>query len=118
MPSIIPELYNYSEVGPVLLRLGLAILLLRFGYFSIFKGEKGQEKITGIIQILIAAFLVLGLFTQIAALLIILILLADAAVSKIKKIAVPDKMIKFIIFLIALSLVFLGPGLFSIDLPL
>jgi len=61
----------------------------------------------GIIQWLAAIFLFLGLFTQIAA------FLAIATVFNIK-----PKILKLMIISVALSLMLLGPGLFSFDLPL
>lgn len=117
MPSIFPKLLNYSHLVPFILRLSLAAVLLRFGYLK-FKAFSKYEKTTGVVQILSAIFLLLGLFTQIASLLIILLALGEIIESKIKRVAITRKAIKLLILAMALSLVLLGPGLFAIDLPL
>lgn len=117
MPSIFPELFNYSYLAPFILRLSLAAVLLRFGYLK-FKSFSRYEKITGAVQILSAIFLLLGLFTQIASLLVILLALGEIIESKIKKVAIARKDLKLLILAMALSLALLGPGLFAIDLPL
>lgn len=107
MPSVFPELFNYSQIAPFILRIALAIVLVRFGYSAIFKIITRREKAIGIIQWLTAIFLFLGFLTQIAA------VLAIVTVFNIK-----SKMLKLMIVVTALSLILLGPGLFSIDLPL
>jgi len=98
MLSVFPWLFNYSQIAPFILRLGLGIVLIRVGY---------KNGIIGIVQILTAVFLFLGLLTQPAA------LLAMIASYKIK-----ERKLMFLIFAVALSLILLGPGLFSFDLPL
>jgi hypothetical protein len=107
MLSVFPELFNYSQIAPFILRISLAIVLVRFGYLAIFKTITRREKTIGIIQWLAAIFLFLGFLTQIAAFLTI------ATVFNVK-----PKIPKLMIASAALSLMFLGPGLFSIDLPL
>ena len=98
MLSVFPELFNYSQIAPFILRIALGIILIRIGYKSGF---------IGIIQILTAVFLFLGLFIQIAAPLAII------ACYKIR-----EKKLALMIVATALSLILLGPGLFSFDLPL
>lgn len=107
MLSVFPELFNYSQIAPLILRLGLAIVLARLGYLAVFKTITKCEKITGLIQILAAIFLFLGFLTQVAA------LLAITTVFNVK-----SKILKLLIVSVALSLMLLGPGLLSIDLPL
>ena len=107
MLSVFPELFNYSQIAPFILRISLAIVLVRFGYLAIFKTITRREKAMGIIQWLAAILLFLGFLTQIAAVLAIVI------VFNIK-----SKTLKLMIISVALSLMLLGPGLFSLDLPL
>jgi len=109
MLSVFPELFNYSQIAPFLLRVSLGIVLIRFGYLAVFKTAPATkyEKAIGIVWILSALFFFLGLLTQVAGLLTIV------TVFKINQ-----KILKFMILVIALSLIFLGPGLFSFDLPL
>ncbi|MCX6731524.1 MAG: hypothetical protein NTX55_00865 [Candidatus Parcubacteria bacterium] len=98
MLSVFPELFNYSQIAPLIFRIALAVILIRIGY---------KNGLIGIVQILTAVLLFLGLFTQIAG------LLAIGACYKIK-----ERKLMLLIFAIAVSLMLLGPGLFSIDLPL
>jgi hypothetical protein len=107
MLSVFPELFNYSQIAPFILRISLAVILVRFGYLAIFKTITRHEKTIGIIQWLAAIFLFLGFLTQIAA------ILAIAAVFNIK-----PKTQKLMVIAVAVSLILLGPGLFSFDLPL
>jgi hypothetical protein len=107
MLSVFPELFNYSQIAPFILRIALSIVLVRFGYLAIFKTIARREKTIGIIQWLAAIFLFLGFLTQIAA------FLAIVTVFNIK-----PKISKLMIVSVALSLMLLGPGLFSFDLPL
>ena len=107
MLSVFPELFNYSQIAPLLLRLSLGIVLIRIGYLTIFKTITKKEKFVGGIQVIASVFLFLGLFTQIAS------LLAIATVFNVNQ-----KALKLMIFVVALSLMLLGPGLFSFDLPL
>lgn len=72
-----------------------------------------------VVEILGGALLIVGLYTQVAALaLSILLTLAIIAVRKNKRVF--DLSLDFLsmLLLITLSLMFLGPGFYSIDLPL
>jgi hypothetical protein len=107
MLSVFPELFNYSQFGPFFLRLALAIVLIKIGYLAIFKPLKKYERAIGIAQWISALFLLLGFLTQIGALI--------ALITSFKA---EQKIMKPMIVAVALSLLFLGPGLLSFDLPL
>lgn len=98
MLSVFPQLFDYSQLAPLILRVGLGVILIKVGYKNGFVGA---------LQILAAVFIILGLFIQVAA------LLALATCYKIK-----EKKIMLLVVAVALSLIFLGPGLISLDLPL
>lgn len=109
MLSVFPELLNYSQVAPLILRLCLSVVLIKWGYLNVFKGNEKKEKILGAGQFLSAVLLVTGLLVQPVALL-------AAATAIIEK--KDEKFLKFVVIANALSLMVLGPGLFSLDLPL
>jgi uncharacterized membrane protein YphA (DoxX/SURF4 family) len=111
MLSIFPWLFNYSQIAPFILRIVLAVALISLN-FSRIKNEDKYLKASAGAQCLAGLSLFLGIFTQAGALLAIIAIIADV----IKK--QRSKMLGLLIFAIALSLLFLGPGLFSIDLPL
>jgi ABC-type Na+ efflux pump permease subunit len=111
MLSIFPWLFNYSQVAPLILRIVLAVALVALN-FSRMKNEDRYLRVSAGAQCLAALSLFLGIFTQAGALLAIIAIIADV----IKK--QRDKLLGLLIFAIALSLLFSGPGLFSLDLPL
>lgn len=113
--SIFPELYNYSAVAPFILRVALGIMLIKNG--------GGKEKTFGSVGNLISAvtgvFLIIGFYTQLAA-------IVASVLSLIKIFSTfgnndkPNHIFGyyFLSLVIAMSLTLIGPGIFSIDLPL
>jgi uncharacterized membrane protein YphA (DoxX/SURF4 family) len=120
MASVFPELFNYSQLAPFILRVALALILAQTAFLSEVKSPDKKEKIIGIIKILSAIFILIGMLTQIAAMIIAILALFRAVDAKIKKIVIaPErKLLDSLIFVISISLILSGPGLFSIDLPL
>jgi uncharacterized membrane protein YphA (DoxX/SURF4 family) len=117
MLSVFPELLNYSHVAPFILRIALAIILLRIVHLNL--KEPGKcPKVCLVIKTISAGLLLAGFLTQAASLLTVFVIIAGVVRLKIKKEPVPEKKLKFLILVIALSLIFLGPGMFSFDLPL
>ncbi len=110
MLSLFPQLFNYSQMAPFLLRLALAIVL--------FLTARQTGKTFATIKILSGILLLLGLFTQAAAIIVIALTLSEIIIAKKKQLVIEDKMSKVMVIVIALSLLLLGPGLFSFDLPL
>ncbi len=117
MLSVFPQLLDYSFFAPFILRVGLALVALRLGYLNL-KEVKKFPKTTGAMLVIGAIFLALGFLTQIAVLLIIIAGLAEVIRAKIKELPVPEKTLKFLVFVAAVSLILLGSGAFAIDLPL
>lgn len=136
MLSIFPNLFNYSQIAPFILRIAVGVIFVAHGYPKLFKNfgstvqffesiklkpSKYLAVIVGVSEFFSGIALILGFFTQIAALLIaIIMLVAMVYVKKIKfkKGLVDGYEFDLILFAAALSLVFLGPGAFAIDLPL
>lgn len=121
MLSIFPELLNYSQLSPLILRIALAVVFLYFGCISLKAEKTGCWKcggIEGALKIIIGLFLLAGFLTQIAAILASLAMIAEATKEKMAGGFVKRKILKFLIFSIGASLALLGPGLLAIDLPL
>jgi uncharacterized membrane protein YphA (DoxX/SURF4 family) len=110
MLSVFPELFNYSQIAPFLLRVALGIILI-----SSF--DKTDKKF-GIIKILMSILLLIGLFVQPTVIVIIAVLLAEVIILKKKNLPIEKKSLTVLIIVVCVSLLFLGPGLFSFDLPL
>ena len=115
MPSLFPELFNFSFVAPFVLRIALGIPLIIGGFRKIIAKEKTPQRILGGIVFLSGIFLVIGLFTQAATIAVSLIIIN----SIIKKGRHPRSWTeRFIKLAIAVSLILTGPGMFAFDLPL
>lgn len=107
MPNIFPELLNFSQVAPFILRVILAVVLSQMGY-RLFKLAERREKIIGVTEILSSVFLIIGLFTQVAA------IVSLVAISN----KTENKSLRLMMAAASVSLALLGPGIYSFDLPL
>ncbi len=106
MLSVFPTLLDWWLVAPVILRAALGLAFIHEAY-----AERQTQKIIALIKLLAGGLLILGLTTQAAALVGAIICLyelwrRETNDSRLLKLA------------IAVSLLFLGPGFFTLDLPL
>ena len=115
-------MFTYDQAAPFILRLILGITLAYFGYRKIQKRGKSSGSNTiiyGAIEILVAIFLIIGLFTQLAAMINAVILIIKLGYKIRDKAFLSDGINYYILLLvIALSVIVLGPGWFAFDLPL
>ena len=122
MPSLFPYLFTFDQAAPFILRIVLGITLAYFGYRKIQKRGKSSGSnsiIYGAIEIIIAIFLVIGLFTQLAAILNAVILIIKLGYKIRDRAFLTDGINYYILLLaIAIAVIFLGPGWFAFDLPL
>lgn len=117
--SVFPSLLEYSQFAPFILRIALAVVLFMTDSLLLLRGCSEEcNKISKIIQILLATLLILGLFIQPVAMIIVLLIMIDTIITTAKKANIENSILKFLIIAISLSLILLGPGLFSLDLPL
>ncbi len=70
--SVFPSLFSYTLLGIFVLRLALGLVILRLAFTTLFKINRPESWIkgTGIVLLLVSILLVIGLYTQIAALLV------------------------------------------------
>lgn len=131
MLSTFPDLFTFMLVSPLILRLVLAFSFFDFGYKKIKNRAAGAAALGGmgtkqgafwlmvlaIIEIAVGALFVAGAFTQIAAILAILIL-AAGILSKGYRSAVLLENRRYLVVLaaVALSLLFMGAGFLAVDL--
>ena len=134
MLSVFPALFTYSFFAPLLLRLVVGLVFIDLGIIA-FKGERERWlislstllvpkpalvlKIIATVEIVGGILLILGLFTQLAALILGVLTFCQAFIEY-KDPAILKRNLVFytLILTITLSLLLLGPGAFSIDLPL
>lgn len=129
MLSAFPELYNYSYFAPSLLRLATGAFFIIYGSKNIFSVGGGDSqtkakltipKILGVLEFLCGALLLVGLFVQPVAIAMSAILIAAMVFRSGPEFggAGGQYGLRLILLVVLLSLVVLGPGLFSLDLPL
>jgi uncharacterized membrane protein YphA (DoxX/SURF4 family) len=122
MLSLFPSFLTYGLVAPLVIRLVLGVTLAYFGYRKVVdRGDSsGSNSPTyGVMEIVLGIFLLVGLFTQLAALLNVVILLIKLGFKAKQGKLFSDGVNYYVLLLaMAISLIFSGPGFFAFDLPL
>ena len=120
MLSVFPYFLTYSAIGTFLIRIILGLVLLHWTYVAWKKssktaGTKGLSLIEGIVGLL----LIIGLWTQVAALIAIVDLIIRVGHKISKKAFLTDGVNYYLILLVlAISLFFTGAGFWAFDYPL
>lgn len=117
MLSLFPELYTYQQLAPLILRVSLAVILFVYAYRN-YKNPEVFIKTTSFIKWASAILLVLGLFIQLTAIVIAIIAFIEKLRVRTEKEDFSTYGLRLLIFSIAIALLFLGPGIFSLDLPI
>ena len=134
MPSVFPDFLTYGLLAPLILRLALGFIFINFGRLAL-TGERDRwlklfdvirlrpakifEKIFGFVEIVGGILLVIGLYTQVAALVFSIISLAELILEYREPVLLKNNIYFYILlFAISLSLIFLGAGFLAFDLPL
>jgi uncharacterized membrane protein YphA (DoxX/SURF4 family) len=129
-----PDLLTYSLLAPFILRVVAGLIFVDLGVL-LFKNEKERWlislstlkipnprmaiKILGGIEIVAGAMLILGFYTQIAALVLALLTFAETYVEFKDPVVLKRNLVFYImLFAITLSLFLSGAGAFAFDLPL
>ncbi len=122
MLSAFPFLLSYQQLAPFILRVILGITLAYFGYQKILGkgGSSGSNtKIYGGIEILVSVFLIIGLWTQVAALINAVILVVKLGFKIRHKEFLTNGINYYLLLLaIAVSVMLTGAGWFAFDMPL
>lgn len=129
-----PDLLTYSLLAPFLLRLTAGLIFINLGTL-VFKGEKNRWlvslialkvpkpelvlKIIGCLEIVGGIMLILGFYTQLAALILSIFTLTEIFIEyRDPTILKRNYVFYLMLFAISLSLLFSGAGAYAIDLPL
>lgn len=129
-----PEFLTYSLMGPFILRMVLGLIFLDLGLLKL-KSEKSRwiaslealhlhfakhlVSIIGAIEIVGGIMLILGLWTQVAAIIFIIITSLEIYIEwKDSKILKRDFVFYILTLSIAASLLLTGAGAFALDMPL
>jgi uncharacterized membrane protein YphA (DoxX/SURF4 family) len=120
--SLFPYLLSYQQLAPFLIRIVLGVTLAYFGYHKILgsgQSSGSNSKIYGYVEVIVAIFLIIGLWTQLAAMLNAIILIIKLGWKIKEKKFLSDGINYYILLLVmAISLIFTGAGAFAIDYPL
>lgn len=134
MLNIFPELLNYSILAPFILRIIIGLIFVDLGVLK-FKGERKRwietfealklkpsdilVSIYGLIQIVGGVMLILGIWTQVAALVFALFTAIELSLEWTEGVILKRDIVFYVLlFSISLSLLLTGAGAFAIDLPL
>jgi len=133
MLSIFPQLFDFQIYGPFILRIALAAVFIVYGYPKLFgrtaetagffesvgiRLGKFLAVVVGVVEFFGGILLIVGLGVQVVALLLAIDMLVAIWKIKFKMGFVNGWGFDFVLLAILLSLLVLGPGAFSIDLPL
>lgn len=128
-----PDLLAFSFFAPLFLRATVGIIFMQFGFRKIARMKHTAaffERINvipgwffvwffGLIEIIGGIMLFLGVFTQIAALVLAFIIIGAFFLKRKYPTALShDKSYYILLAVTTFSLIFLGAGAFAIDLPL
>jgi putative oxidoreductase len=129
-----PDLLVYSLLAPFILRVAAGLVFLDLGILA-FKNEKKRwidslaalkipnpevsAKILGGIEILGGLALVAGFYTQVAALILAILVFCEAYIEYKQPLILKRNFVFYLMLLaMTLSLLFSGAGAFAFDLPL
>jgi putative oxidoreductase len=119
MLNTFPALLDYSLLAPFILRVVAGIIFLDFGILSLKKEPSKLLKVAGIIEIVGGVLLILGLLTQVSALVLAILTFIEAYIEyRDPEILKMDFIFYILLLSITLSLLLSGAGSFAIDLPL
>ncbi len=134
MLNTFPSLLTYSLLAPLILRVVLGVILIDLGLLK-FRGEKSRwmntfeglnfkpaeplVSVMGLIEIIGGLMLVVGLYTQIAALIFVVLFAIEFYIEYAEANVLKRDLVFYVLCLaISLSLLLSGAGAFAFDIPL
>ena len=129
-----PDLLMYSLLGPFILRVVIGLIFIDLGFLK-FRSEKERWiasfealglrpvdlllPLYALLQIVGGLLLLIGLWTQVAALAFVIFTGVELYVEwRAREILKRDLVFYLLIFAISLSLLLTGAGAYAIDIPL
>jgi uncharacterized membrane protein YphA (DoxX/SURF4 family) len=129
MLSIFPSLLVFTLAAPVILRLTVGVLFLMWGANCFGSGKysigsrltilgKHTALTLGLTELAVGALLILGLYTQVAAIIGAILAFKFTYLSRYEVFGPANVTVYILVGIISLSLALTGPGFFAFDLPL
>ncbi len=132
--NLFPELFAFSIIAPLILRLVIGFIFLNLGILKLGKEKKGWITslnilglkpagffvvVLGIVEIIGGLFFIVGAYTQIIAMILAIISLAELFIEyREDSILKRDVVFYLLLASICLSLILTGPGFMALDIPL
>lgn len=133
MLNIFPSFLDYSLLAPLILRAVVGVLFIRFGLLKISKKKSGVcikytqslglpgalTPFIGFVEILGGLSLILGVYTQLGALVLGALSLTTYILMRSKRAVLSHTQdFYFLLFIINLTLLITGAGVYAFDLPI
>ena len=117
MLSLFPSLYQYELVAPFLIRIVLGGVFLHWAYREMKTSSSGStKKLLGIVEGIVGLLLIIGFWTQGAALLGLIDLFIRTFERMQKRAFLTDGVNYYLILLVlAISVLVWGAGIFGFD---
>jgi uncharacterized membrane protein YphA (DoxX/SURF4 family) len=131
--NIFPELFNFSLISPIILRVVLGIIFLNLGILKLTTEKKGWLfslnllglkpagfflYLLSLVEIAGGIFLIAGAYTQLVALVLAVISIGELFVEyREESVLKRDLVFYLLLATICLSLLLTGAGLFAVDIP-
>jgi uncharacterized membrane protein YphA (DoxX/SURF4 family) len=131
--NIFPELFSYTLIAPLILRVVLGFIFLNLGSLKLGKEKSGWiaslnilnikpagffTGLLGIIEIIGGLLLIAGAYIQLTALVLGVIALCELLIEyKEESILKRDMVFYLLLTAICASLLLTGAGLFAVDMP-
>lgn len=113
--SIFPKLFTYSIFAITLIRIFSAFIFIKI---ALKRKNKKEKKLFFIPEILVSIFLLIGLYTQVAVLILWIFVMVEKYFDKKEENNKTSSDTLILLEVCLISLLFLGPGAFSVDVPL
>lgn len=134
MLSIFPDLYTYQQFVPLLLRIVAGLIFISFAYAKLISNRSNRIAffhsiglrparlfwgITSLAELIGGIFLLVGFLLQPTALILAMISIIAAFIKMRRPTELTNSAGYFVLlFVMLVSLAFLGPGVFAVDFPL
>lgn len=122
-----PELLTYGLLAPFLIRLFLGVVLVLMAVRHIApknaasaeeaSGSRGMRTVLGVVEGAVGLALIVGFYTQVAAIVAALLAASYLASPKLRAMSTEHVGLKALLVM-ALSLLLTGAGAFAFDIPL
>jgi len=127
MMSLFPALFSFTLPVIFILRITVGIFFLMFGMrllqaarvayaHGVFVGIVGY--LYGLTKLTVGLLLLMGAYTQLAAILGMFLAILTFLQESSTRTNSSAQQVQILLFVICLSLLFLGPGMLSFDIPL